>query len=103
MQKIVDIEKLDPACFQSFSETPDRAFRVALAGGFSWACFWGTRHPEEGASIAVIVRGKEGEWTYPELVPELQGFHLVFEPETLPRKDAPLANIRDWLQDEIFY
>lgn len=101
MQKIIYIAKLDPAYFRSGAETPDRAFRVVLEGGFGWACFWNTKHPEEGVSIAVIARGKEG-WCYPEYVPELKGFHLDFEPETFPREDASLAGVREWLQDEIF-
>lgn len=104
MKKIIDIAKLDPAYFRSGAETPDRAFRVVLDGDFFWACFWDTRRPEEGVRIAVIARGKEGEaeWGYPELVPELKGFHLVFEPDTFPSKDASLAGVREWLQDEIF-
>ena len=103
MQKITHIAKLDPAYSFSGAETPDRAFRVVLEDGFTWACFWDTRHPEDGVRIAVIARGKEGDWGYSEDVPELKGFHLYFEPKTFPRKDASLANTREWLQDEIFY
>ena len=103
MQKIIDIAKLDPAYFWSGAETPDRAFRVVLEGGFVWACFWDTRHPEGGVGIAVIVRGKDGEWTYPEYVPELKGFHLRFEPKTFPRKEFSLAKTREWLRSEFFH
>ena len=102
MQKITHIAKLDPAYFLSGADTPDRAFRLVLKDGFTWACFWDTKRPEEGVEFAVIARGKDGGWVYSEDVPELKGFHLIFEPKTFPRKDFSLAETREWLQHEFF-
>lgn len=102
MQKIIDIAKLDPDYFWAGAETPDRAFRVSLEDGLTLACFWDTKRPEEGVGFAFIALGKEGGWVYSEDVPELQGFHLIFEPKTFPRKGFSLAKTREWLQNEFF-
>lgn len=101
MQKITDIAKLDPAYFRSGDSAPDHAFRLAMEDGFAWACFWDTKRPEDGVGFAAIARGKDG-WVYSEDVPEIKGFHLIFEPKTFPRKDFSLEDTREWLQDEFF-